>query len=92
MHALMSVNMPENAWINCSNYARVLNKPHHLKYLTGFEYVAGLKYARVLNMRWYCHNNIIIFVNNVIILDFKSAGFVHPSAPQLTNLSFFNTS
>ena len=24
-------------------------------------------------MRWYSHNNIIIFVNNVIILEFKFA-------------------
>ena len=28
--------MPKNAWINCSNYARVLNLPHHLRYLSEF--------------------------------------------------------
>ena len=28
--------IPENLWINCSDYARVLNMPYHLRYLRGF--------------------------------------------------------
>ena len=32
----MSLNMPDNAWINFSDYARVFNVPHHLRYLAGF--------------------------------------------------------
>ena len=32
----MSLNMPENFWINCSDYVRVLNMPHHLRCLTKF--------------------------------------------------------
>ena len=39
----------------------------------------------------YGYNNIII-VTCIIILEFLSAPFVHPSALQLTILSFFNTS
>ena len=31
----MSLNMPENVWIKCSDYTRVLNMSHHLRYLTG---------------------------------------------------------
>ena len=38
--------------------------------------------------------NIFIIVTNVIILEFLSAQFVHPGAPELTILYFFtiNTS
>ena len=32
----MSLTMPENERINCSDYARVFNMPFHLRYLTGF--------------------------------------------------------
>ena len=32
----MSLNIPENVWINCCNYAWVLNMPHHFRYLTVF--------------------------------------------------------
>ena len=32
----ISLNMPENFWINCSDYVRVLNMPHHLRCLTKF--------------------------------------------------------
>ena len=32
----VSLNMPENGWINCSDYARVLNILPHLRYLTEF--------------------------------------------------------
>ena len=32
--ANMSLNMPENLWINCSVYASVLILPRHLRYLT----------------------------------------------------------
>ena len=28
-YCCMSLNMPENAWINCSDYARVLNMPQY---------------------------------------------------------------
>ena len=48
-------------------------------------------HAVVLNMQRYICNNIIIIVANVnfIILEFLSARFVHPGAPQLNSLSFF---
>ena len=55
--------------------------PHHLRYLTGFEYASGIKYARVLNMLRYSYN-IIVVVTNIIILEFWSARFAHPGAPQ----------
>ena len=32
----MSLNMPENFWINCSDCVRVLNMHHHLRCLTKF--------------------------------------------------------
>ena len=35
--------------------------------------------------------NIIIVVINVVFLEFLSARFAHPGAPQLTILSFFNS-
>ena len=40
----------------------------------------------------YSYNNLIIIVSNVTILEFLSARFAHPDAPQLTILSFFNKS
>ena len=43
-------------------------------------------------MPWYSNNNILVVVANVILLEFLSARIVHPSAPQLTILSFFNAS
>ena len=53
----------------------------------GFEYASAIKYARVLNMRHYGCNNIIIVIN-VIILEFLSARILHLGAPQLAILSF----
>ena len=53
----------------------------------GFEYAAGIKYTRVLNMPLYSYNNNII-VANVIILELLSAQFVQPDTPQLTILSY----
>ena len=58
----------------------------------GFEYASEIKHARVLNRPRYNYNNIIIIVTNVIMLEFLSARFVHPGAPQLTILSFLNFS
>ena len=55
----------------------------------GFECASGIRYARVLR---YSYNNTIIIILTDVILEFFSAQFVHPSAPQLTILSFFNTS
>ena len=55
----------------------------------GFEFASGIRYARVLR---YSYNNTIIIILTDVILEFLSAQFVHPSAPQLTILSFFNTS
>ena len=55
----------------------------------GFECASGIRYARVLR---YSYNNTIIIILTDVILEFLSAQFVHPSAPQLTILSFFNTS
>ena len=73
-------------------HARVLNMPH-LIYLTGF-----LKMPQKLNIPefWICHDIVIITlllqIMLFIILEFLFAPFVHPGAPQLTILSFFNTS
>ena len=72
-------------------HARVLNMPH-LIYLTGF-----LKMPQKLNIPefWICHDIVIITLLQkmlFIILEFLFAPFVHPGAPQLTILSFFNTS
>ena len=47
----------------------------------GFDYVAGIKYARVQNKPGYIYNNTFIIVTNVIMLEFLSARFVYPSAP-----------
>ena len=41
-----------------------------------FQYISGIKYARVLNMPLYSYYNIII-VTNVIILESLSARFVY---------------
>ena len=35
-HGWILLNVPEYVWINCSDYDRVLNVPHHLRYLAGF--------------------------------------------------------
>ena len=51
----------------------------------GFEYASSIKCARVLNMLWYGHNNIVC-VASAIILDFLPAEFVHPGTPQLNIL------
>ena len=66
----MSVlNIPENGWINYSDYTRVLNMPHHLRYLTGFwicrrhQMYQGSEY-----LPRYSYNDIIIIITNVIIL------------------------
>ena len=53
-----------------------------------FEYASDIKCARVLNMPRYSCSNIIIIVTSVIILEFSSARFVYPGAPQLTVLAF----
>ena len=53
----------------------------------GFEYAPDIKYTKVVNMLWYCYNNII--VTNVILLEFLPARFVHSGVLQLTILSFF---
>ena len=87
----MSLNMPENAWINCSipGFSLFLI----ILYIWQcFEFATGIKYVRILNMLWHSYNNIIIIVANAIILEFLSARFVRPGAPQLTILPFFNTS
>ena len=49
----------------------------------GFECASGIRYAGVLK---YSYNNIIIILTDV--LEFLSTQFVHPSALQLTILSF----
>ena len=85
----MFLNMPENASINCIDYAKVLSMPHHLDIWQSFEYASGIKCARVLNMTRYSYNNIIIIVINVTILEFLSDRFVSPGFPQLTISSFF---
>ena len=54
----------------------------------GFEYTSVIKYAKILNIAQYSYNNIII-VTNVTILEFLSAQFVHPDAPQLNIIYFF---
>ena len=57
-----------------------------------FQYISGIKYARVLNMPLYSYYSIIIIVTNFIMLEFLSARFVYPGTMQLTILSFFTTS
>ena len=57
----------------------------------GFQHVAVIKYSRVLNVLQYGYNTIIV-ANNVIILEFLPAWFVHPFALQPTILSFLNKS
>ena len=49
------------------------------------QYTPDIKYARTLNLLPYSYNNI---VTNVVLLEFLSAQFVYPGAPQLTILSF----
>ena len=57
-----------------------------------FEYAWDVKCASVLNIpRRHSYNSIII-VTNVFVLEFLSAQIVHPGAPQLNVLPFFNTS
>ena len=72
----MSLNMPENAWINCFNYARVLNMRHYLIYLT------VLNMSQVLNMWgfWICCDIVI----TLLLLLLLSAQFAHPGTLQLT--------
>ena len=78
-YALMSLNMPENGWI-------LLNAPEY-----AWKYLNKLFNIRGLNMLQYIHNNIIIIVNNVILLEFLSAVFVHPGT-LLPFYVFFNMS
>ena len=47
-------------------------------------------YARVLNMRRYSYDDILIIVTNSIILEFLHAQFVHPVF--CYSFVFFNTS
>ena len=67
-YALMSLNMPKHGWI--------------LQNFPEYAWINCFDYARVLSIPWYGYNNIIIFVTNVVILEFLSA----------TILSFFKTS
>ena len=48
----------------------------------GFQYAAGIKYARVLKNLPSSYNNIINGAINVIMLEFLYAWFVDPGAPQ----------
>ena len=54
----------------------------------GFQYAAGIKYARVLKNLPSSYNNIINGAINVIMLEFLYAWFVDPGAPQPTILYF----
>ena len=99
-YALMPLSMPEHGWIllNVPKYVwKCLNKL--LWFSTcliitcishGFEYVSAIKYVRVLSMLRYSYN--IIAITSVVILECLSARFVRPGPPQLTILSFSNTS
>ena len=80
------LNMPENAWTNCCNYARALNMPDHLDIWQGFEYAPCIKYTKVLNILRYSYNNIII---TNVILEFLFPQFVYPGAPQLNQFTLF---
>ena len=89
---LILLNVSEYAWIylrNCFDYARVLNVPHHLIYLTVFWKCLRYEICRVWNILWQSYNNIVNIVANVIILEFLFARFVHPGTPQLAILFFF---
>ena len=69
-YAFMPLNMLEHGWI-------LLNVPEYVwKCLNTLFWL-----CQVLNMLQYSYNNnVIIIVNNVIILKFLSARFVHPGA------------
>ena len=87
----MSMNMPGNAWINCSDYVRSSICLLIIYIWQGFEYTSGIKYARLLNILWYSYNNTVI-VHSAIILEFLPVWLVHPDTRQRIILSFFNTS
>ena len=65
-YALFSLNMPEDGWILMDVFENA--------------WINCCDYVMVLNMPWYSYINIIIIVTNVVILEFLSAGFVHPGA------------
>ena len=54
----------------------------------GFQYAAGIKYARVLKNLPSSYNIIINGAINIIMLEFLYAWFVDPGAPQPTILYF----
>ena len=86
-YAWILLNVPEYAWISCSisgfSICLII-----LDIWQGFEYAAGIKHPRVLNVLRYSYNDIIIIVTKVIVLEFLSARFVHPGAPKLTIILF----
>ena len=51
------------------------------------EYALGITYGEVLNMVGYCHNNINI-VSNIVILEFLCARFIYIQASSATNHFF----
>ena len=68
----MSLNVPENAWINCSTISGFSICLIILDIGQSFEHVSGIKYARILNiMQYSSYNNIIIVIN--VILEFLFA-------------------
>ena len=93
-YAWKQLNIAECPWI-CLN--KLMTMPAFsicliiLDIWQGFQHVAVIKYSRVLNVLQYGYNTIIV-ANNVIILEFLPAWFVHPFALQPTILSFLNKS
>ena len=89
----MSLNMPENVWINYSDYIPGFSICFiNLDIWQKFEYVAGIKYTRVLNMSRYSYNNILIIVTNVMALEFFSTWICMSTRSVTNNFIFFYTS
>ena len=59
----LSLNIFENAWINCSDYANELNVPDHLIVWQAFEDALDSKHARVLNMAQLYMQGLNIVLN-----------------------------
>ena len=97
-NAWIWLNIPEclwtclNAWVNCPDYVQVLSMPHHQI----FDWVLNILQALNMLGFWTSRDIVIItllrIVTNVNILEFFFFRFVHPSALQLTIISFFNRS
>ena len=58
------LNILENAWINCSHYARDLNMHDHVSCSTGFWRCLGFYVSQVMNMAWLYMQGVRRVTNN----------------------------